>query len=191
MLQYHQIHAVKAALEMKESLVELNRSWGIASHPALQIRVGINSSVCLVGNVGSEQRMNYTALGDPVNVASRCEGLNKRFGTDIIITYHTYKFVNEIFLCKWLTYVSLKGKSESLHVYEVLCKIEDATDEQKILCSMHLELQAASEEYNVTKAKTICADILSIGENIAVRELYERLETKNSAEAFIFIADEK
>jgi hypothetical protein len=189
LVSHHQVCAVSAAVEMKRKLCDLNVAWSEQKLPLIQIRTGINTAMCLVGNVGSEQRMNYTALGDGVNIASRCESLNKRYGTDIIITESTYSSVNHKFLCRWLSYVCLQGKTNPIHVYEVLCPLDEATDEQIRLCSLHGDIKYAIEKCDVTRAKHTCAELLQIDpHNISARELLDRLEEANgnsTADSFI------
>ena len=117
----HEYKATSAALKMHDSLQQLNSEWSQKGYPHVGIRVGINTATCLIGNVGSEQRVNYTALGDGVNIASRLEGLNKHFNTRTMIGPMTYEKVKDQFACRWVSYVVLKGKSSAIHAYEVMC----------------------------------------------------------------------
>src|SRR6476646_9783857 len=87
----HARNAVAAAQDMRKKLVELNREWEAAAlasggvYRPLRIGIGINTGECCVGNFGSHQRFDYSLLGDPVNLASRLEGLGKLYGVDLII----------------------------------------------------------------------------------------------------------
>ncbi len=91
----HGALAVAAALEMKKLLQQFNAKHARESKDLLRIGVGINTGDVVVGNIGSEQRLEYTAIGDAVNLASRLEGINKQYGTEIIVSESTYRQVDE------------------------------------------------------------------------------------------------
>jgi adenylate cyclase len=109
--------AVKTALEMRSKLVELNKKWKAANRPEIHVGYGINTGEAIVGNIGSERRMEYTAIGDMVNVAARIEG---ETGNDqIYITEETYRALGDRVKAKKLSSAALKGKSEKVQIYEV------------------------------------------------------------------------
>jgi len=109
--------AVKTALEMRSKLGELNKKWKVAKRPEIHVGYGINTGEAIVGNIGSERRMEYTAIGDMVNVAARIEG---ETGNDqIFITEETFKALGDRVKTKKLTSTALKGKSEKVQIYEV------------------------------------------------------------------------
>ncbi|GIW22321.1 MAG: adenylate/guanylate cyclase domain-containing protein [Candidatus Sericytochromatia bacterium] len=116
---------VKTAIEMQEKMKELRQKWVSEGSIAMQIRIGIHSGEALVGNFGSPLKMDYTAIGDTVNTASRLEGLNKEFNTSIIISHSTYELVSNKVNVRNLGPAPVKGKSEALHVYEVLSISEE------------------------------------------------------------------
>ena len=110
--------ACRAALQLQEKLNELNRAWQSEGRPTMPTRIGIHSGHAIVGNVGSEDRINYSAIGDNVNVASRLEGLNKQFNTKILISDATYQRVKTHFNCREIGETRVKGREEAVKVYQ-------------------------------------------------------------------------
>jgi adenylate cyclase len=93
-------NCVKAALRMRRALLEMNkdRKADDAANPPIRIGCGINTGMVIAGQIGSDERMEYTVIGDPVNLASRTEALNKPLGTDILITEDTYTLIGKYFI---------------------------------------------------------------------------------------------
>jgi adenylate cyclase len=109
---------VKSALEMRAKLAQLNEKWKSQNKPQIQVGYGINTGEAIVGNIGSERRMEYTAIGDMVNTASRVEGETE--SNQIFITEETYKALGNRVTAKKLSPVKLKGKTVVVQIYEVL-----------------------------------------------------------------------
>jgi adenylate cyclase len=116
----HATLACKAALEMVAALEDLNARWVAEGRPPLAMGIGINTGIMKVGNMGSNSRFDYTVLGDSVNLASRLEGLNKEYGTTLIVSRATLDETGGIFHARFLDLVAVKGKKEPAEVFEIL-----------------------------------------------------------------------
>jgi adenylate cyclase len=112
--------ACRAALACQKKVTQLNAAWTQAGKPIMRTRIGIHTGLAVVGNVGSTERMNYTAVGDSINLASRLEGINKLYGTQIIISESTYQKVAGQFFCRLLDIVAVKGKTQGQKIYELI-----------------------------------------------------------------------
>ncbi len=117
----HIFHGCKCAIKMMAALDELNISWAERGLPAIDIGIGIHTGVARVGNMGSSQRFDYTVMGDTVNLSSRLEGLNKMYGTNILVSNAVYTELQESdFAFRIVDTVRVKGKTEPATVYELL-----------------------------------------------------------------------
>lgn len=113
-------HSCRAALLCQHEIIELNKKWAANNLPILNTRMGIHTGNAVVGNIGSSDRINYTLLGDSVNLASRLEGTNKIYKTKIIISQFVNEEVKKYFLTMPLDIVAVKGKSEPIKIYELI-----------------------------------------------------------------------
>ena len=118
-------NAVNAALMMREKLVRFNHDRGGPDRPLINMGCGINAGPVIAGQIGSNDRMEYTVIGDTVNLASRIEALNKPFGTDIIISDNAYQAVRDIFDVRRMKRTRVKGKVKVQVVYAVLGRFDD------------------------------------------------------------------
>ena len=109
-----------ASIDMNERLVELRDKWVAEGIPQLKVRMGLNSGPMVVGNMGSVQRMNYTIMGDAVNLAARLEGANKAFGSRMMISESTFKACEADIDARELDTIRVVGKNEPITVYELL-----------------------------------------------------------------------
>jgi adenylate cyclase len=122
-LENHAVRAVACALDMQRAVSRLNDEWMSNGQKPLAIGIGINSGSVLVGNVGSQERMDYTVIGEDVNLASRLESLNKEYGTEIIISGRTRKMLVEAdtagIILHDLGNVPVRGLAIQVQIYSV------------------------------------------------------------------------
>jgi adenylate cyclase len=116
----HAENAVRASIEMVGKLAELQNAESWKALPTIRIGIGINTGMVSVGNFGSDKRFDYTVIGDAVNLASRIEGLNKIYGTGVIISEFTRKALGDRFAYRFLDMVRVKGKEKPVKIYEPL-----------------------------------------------------------------------
>ncbi len=133
----HAIRACQAALGFKKlsalTIEAKNRSIPLIT------RLGINSGNFVVGNIGSANRMDYTAIGDTVNLSARLEGVNKLYGTQNIISETTYEFVKEHFICRGLDLIRVKGREKPLAIFNVIAANADLEPDTEELLRLHRE----------------------------------------------------
>ena len=116
----HAQNAVKCAYAMLKKVKELQKKWVAEGRPKLDIGVGINTGEVFVGNIGSINRMEYTVIGDTVNLASRLESYNKTYKTKMLISPSTYEEVKGIVDVIKIADVQIRGKANKMDIYEVL-----------------------------------------------------------------------
>jgi adenylate cyclase len=129
----HAVRACRTALGMMEELKKLQKKWADEGRPVLDIGIGINSGDMVVGNMGSDMRFDYTVMGDSVNLGSRLEGINKEYGTNIVISEYTYAAVKDALFCRELDSVRVKGKKLPVKIYELLGEKKDAEKWEKAI----------------------------------------------------------
>jgi adenylate cyclase len=132
-LEQHAWMAVQTALEMRDRLQEFNLHRQAANKPKIEIGIGVNSDIVISGNIGSSKRMEFTAIGDGVNLGSRLESISKQYGCDIIISENTYQRCKKYILARELDYIRVKGRNEPVAIYELVGLRSD-------VCSQKLEL---------------------------------------------------
>jgi adenylate cyclase len=116
----HALNAVRTALEFQERTIAVSRRWEAKLGVTIRNGVGINTGEAVVGTLGSRQRLEYTAIGDTINLGSRLESITKDYKTNIIISEFTYAHVKDHFVTKELGDVTVKGKSRPVKIYAVL-----------------------------------------------------------------------
>jgi len=116
---YQEEHAIRAALEMQQSVHALRETFRQRRGMDFQIGIGVNTGVAVVGNIGSTQRMEYTAIGDTVNTASRLEAKTKELKVDILVSEYTHVAVRNLFRFQRGPVLQVKGKADSIQVFSV------------------------------------------------------------------------
>jgi adenylate cyclase len=124
----HAVKACLASIDMKRRLRELQEEWTARGEEPLSARMGMNTGIAVVGNMGSSTRMDYTAMGDSVNLASRLEGVNKHYSTHAMISESTYSKAKDYLEVRKLDRIRVVGKSEPVTIYELLGKKESLPD---------------------------------------------------------------
>ena len=133
----HAIRACIAALDMQQRMRQLRKKWNKIKQPQFEIRIGINSGPMIAGNIGGRERFDYTAIGDSVNLASRLEGVNKVYNTEIIISEETREFVNHDLILRELDFIRVKGREQKVRIYEVLGAKNDPVEPEFNACLKH------------------------------------------------------
>lgn len=118
-MEDHALRAVLTAVEMKIALDKLNEKWKSEGKPALNMGIGINTGEMIVGHMGSPKLLDYTVIGDNVNLTSRIEGLNKEYDTNIIISESTYNEVKDDVEAVYLDECMVKGRQNAVKIYSV------------------------------------------------------------------------
>ncbi len=157
----HAILACRAALKCQKKVAELNEKWQAEGKYPFVTRIGINTGYMIVGNMGSKRRMNYSVIGDEVNLASRLEKVNKIYGTNIVISKGTHRYVRNEFVCRPIDQIAVKGKLQGIMIYELMA--EKGTSEVQSIENMAKRFHAGYELYLKRKwreAQSIFSELL-------------------------------
>ncbi|KAL9657718.1 hypothetical protein ABK040_005070 [Willaertia magna] len=173
-IKNHEIHACKSALDSFHILNELNSRWRLCGYPELDIHIGINSGNMLCGNIGAENRMNFTVIGDAVNIASRLEVLNNRFYSNILIGEDTYNKVKDKFICYFVDYVVVKGKDKAICVYSLICDRMDANISQIEMCESMEKIKDLLLSFEFKKMTEMCEELFEKTKSKLVENLLNR-----------------
>lgn len=132
------------SIDMQREIKVISERFVREGRPAISVRMGVNSGPMVVGNMGSMQRMDYTMMGDAVNLAARLEGANKAYGSDIMITDATYRACEDHVEVRELDYLRVVGKQEVVHVYQLIDRKGQTTG---ALADMMVEFEKAHSRY--------------------------------------------
>ena len=158
----HVLRGCAGALRAARRMERVNDTWEAEGRPRIRIRIGLNCANVLVGNVGSSARLNYTALGDGVNVAARLEGINKVFGTTICISDSIYDEVRTEIVARPIKRVRVKGRKTEFMIYELLA-LRDSSD---------LELMARDGEEHLSTMTWNASELFEAGNFAAAKRVY-------------------
>lgn len=136
-LEEHAWMAVQTSLEMRVRLHEFNQRRHTDDKPKIKIGIGINSDTVISGNIGSSKRMEFTAIGDGVNLGSRLESVSKQYGCDIIISHNTFQPCQEQIWARELDYIRVKGRNEPVAIYELLGLRSNPIESEKLQVIEH------------------------------------------------------
>ena len=134
----HALLACQAAIKCRRFLNKLEEEWVAWGLPPRTYRFGINTGKVVVGNIGSTTRFEYTVIGDDVNLASRLEGANNNYGTQIMISEATYSLVKDTLIAREIDIIRVVGKTKPIKVYE-LVEEREKVDEEKAMIIKHFE----------------------------------------------------
>jgi len=177
-LERHAREACAAALDCRKILSVAGSRWREKGLPLFETRFGIHTGEVIVGNIGSTVRLNYTIIGDAVNLASRLEGLNKEYGTSILISESTRAEAGDEFLTRPVDLVAVKGKLRSNLIHELMAWRGEATDAEIRQAQMTTAASNAYQERNFASARDGFAAIVSEypGDTVA-KIMLERAES--------------
>ncbi|MEA3416887.1 MAG: adenylate/guanylate cyclase domain-containing protein [Thermodesulfobacteriota bacterium] len=120
--------ACMACIDMQKRLSELREGWKISGKPELHMRIGLCTGAAVVGNMGSKTRMDYTMMGDTVNIAARLEGVNKIYGIYTLISETTYSEAGNNIMAREIDSINVVGKKEPVTIYQLLGYLKDADE---------------------------------------------------------------
>ncbi len=160
-LPEHAACACETALEMQATLSRLREGWRAQGLPELHIGIGINSGPMTVGNMGSERLFDYTVIGDNVNLASRLEGLNKYYGTGILISGATQQLLPPTFILREVDRVRVKGKKTPVSLFELRGQGQPQGPEAELLHTFAAGLSAFRQQQwqEAEKLFTLCLQL--------------------------------
>lgn len=171
----HAFRACQASLEMQEKMVMMREEWKKQGKHQLHMRIGLNTGEMVVGNMGSAYRMDYTMMGDAVNLAARLEGVNKQYKTYTMFSEFTYETVKENVEVRELDMIRVVGKNEPVRIYEVV-GLKNKVPAQNIQAYKYfekgLELYRTQSWKEAAKCFAHCNRLL--GEDGASQVFYER-----------------
>jgi adenylate cyclase len=177
----HPSRACHSALDMMKALKKLNEKWIVEGKSPMDIGIGINTGMMMVGNMGSDQRFDYTVMGDEVNLGSRLEGANKNYRTNILLSEFTYDRVKDEFVCMEVDSVRVKGKTHPVRIYQLHGHkgISETRDRAIFQFQRGLELY---KQQRWDEALNIFQKIPELDEGLSAAEIYVQrcLELKSN-----------
>ncbi len=186
----HAYHACVAAIKSQRRMEHLNAKLAAEGKPPLYVRIGIHSDAVLVGNIGSAERLSYTVMGDGVNIASRLEGVNKEYGTQICVSHAVFKEAGERLWLRPIDQITVKGRKGELIIYEVLGtrdgSIEtQASELQQRLCTLSEKAFTLFVNRQFNESIAVYSQVLELTEDSVARAMTRKCEqlARSSPEA--------
>ncbi len=168
----HAVKACLASIDMKRRLKELQEEWRSTGQVELKARMGMNTGLAVVGNMGSSTRMDYTAMGDTINLASRLEGVNKIYRTYAMISGTTYEAAKDVIDARKLDMVRVMGKDEVIHIYELLGRKGTLPDRMYEMLDAYYEAMEYFQGRDWKKAKLTFKKALKIVDDDGPSQVY-------------------
>lgn len=195
----HAIDAVLAALQMVRELEDFNLNAKKNNELQIEIGIGLNSGPVIVGNIGSDKKLDYTVIGDNVNLASRIEGLTKQYGVPILIGENTYQQIKTHFKCRPIDCVRAKGKDEAVMLYQPIYSVGATLESSESINAICNITQSAFDLYkqgHFEEAKQLYQECFNINANDSVAELFilrceELIKNKPTKWTGVFTAETK
>ncbi|MDC0435509.1 adenylate/guanylate cyclase domain-containing protein, partial [bacterium] len=169
----HAYDALSAALDIQKEIVELNEQYQAAALPQIAMGIGIGTGPAMVGPLGSEYRMDYTVIGDTVNVAQRLEDQTRKYKVPVIVGDKTFEVLPDI-LFRELDTVTVKGREQAVTMYQPLCPIADASDAMLEHLEMHERAMAASVAGQWQEASRLFTELRKVWGPADMYDLYLR-----------------
>ena len=173
----HASLACYAALDCQAELARLRRIWIQEGLPEIGARIGINSGPCIVGNMGSEERMEYTVTGDSVNLASRLEGASKYYDTLILIGQRTAELAKNDVEVREIDLLRVKGKKEPVVVFELLGRNGQVAEAKRRVVDQYLEGLGAYKQRDFETACTRFTEALALDPSDGPSRVYMERST--------------
>lgn len=168
----HPYKAVLSAIQMIDAMAPFNAKNRSSGLPELNIGIGIHTDAVILGNIGSEKKLDYTVIGDGVNLTSRLEGLTKFYKSEILISHDTYRYINDTICCRIADYVKVKGKQKPIMIYQVIGEMNNvSTDKKEIVRLTRLAFEAYCDK-KFTEARKYLTDISSLHPDDHLADLF-------------------
>lgn len=158
----HALDACAVSLQMQKRLAQMRTEWKKAGKAALFVRIGLNSGPAIVGNMGSSTRFDYTMMGDTVNTAARLEGVNKQYGTSIMIGAQTYAQAKGRVAARELDLINVVGKTEPVPIYELLAESGGLDGTKARVLALYEQALAEYRSRNFGEAEKLFGDALAV-----------------------------
>ncbi|MDX8388309.1 MAG: adenylate/guanylate cyclase domain-containing protein [Ghiorsea sp.] len=170
-LEDHAERCVMAALKQQEALAVLREEWKAEGLPEVHIRIGLNSGPMVVGNMGTESSMNYTMMGDHVNLAARLEGVCKAYRVPILMSKDTYMLVRGRVSARFVDRVRVVGRSQPVDLYQPMATRTDISDEARKESRTYEQAWSLMSEGNFDESLQILAKLYASNPNDGLYEV--------------------